>query len=58
MKMEKSFTSFRAFVPEDHQGKKFCATLGELATVEALFDVGNGVTLVEKYCELCTKRVR
>lgn len=59
MKMEKIFTSLRVYVREDHhQGKmKFCATCGDLATVEALFDVGNGVTLIEKYCELCAKKV-
>ena len=59
MKMEKIFTSLRPYVREDHhQGKtKFCATCGDLATVEALFDVGNGVTLIEKYCELCAKKV-
>ena len=59
MKMEKSFTSLRVYVREDHHhGKtKFCATCGDLATVEALFDVGNGITLIEKYCELCVKKV-
>jgi hypothetical protein len=50
MKMEKIFTSLRPYVREDHhQGKtKFCATCGDLVTVEALFDVGIGVTLIEK----------
>jgi hypothetical protein len=59
MKTEKILTSLRAYVREDHhQGKtKFCATCGSSATVEALFDVGNGVTLLEKYCELCAKEV-
>jgi hypothetical protein len=59
MKMEKIFTSLRAYVREDHhQDKiKYCATCGDLANVEALFDVGNGITLIEKYCELCAKKV-
>ena len=60
MKIEKIFTSLRAYVREDHhKGKtKFCATCGNSATVEALFDVGDGVTLIEKYCDLCSKKVR
>ena len=57
MRMEKIFTSLRVYVREDHHQGKFCATCGDLATVEALFDVGNGVTLIEKYCELCAKKV-
>ena len=59
-KMKKILTSLRAYVREDrHQGKtKFCATCGDPATVEALFDVGDGVTLIEKYCDLCAKKVR
>ncbi len=57
--MEKIFTSLRSYIREDHhQGKtKFCATCGDLATVEALFDVGNGIILIEKYCKLCAKKV-
>ena len=56
--MEKNFMSLRAYVREDHHGKKrFCATCGDLVTVEALFDVGNGVTVVEKYCDVCSKKV-
>jgi hypothetical protein len=57
--MKKILTSLREYTREDHQGKtKFCATCGNSATVEALFDVGDGVTLIEKYCDLCSKKVR
>jgi hypothetical protein len=57
--MKKILASLRAYVREDHQGKtKFCATCGAPANVEALFDVGDGVTLIEKYCDLCSKKVR
>ena len=57
--MEKIFTSLKIYVREDHhKGKtKFCATCGHSASVEALFDVGNGVTLIEKYCDRCAKKV-
>ena len=27
-----------------------------MATQEALFDVGDGVTLIEKYCDTCAKK--
>jgi hypothetical protein len=59
MKMVKTFTLLRAYVRTDHhQGKtKLCATCGNSATVEALFNVGDEVTLIEKYCELCAKKV-
>jgi hypothetical protein len=58
--MKKILTSLRTYVVEDHhEGEtKFCATCGDSATVEAFFDVGDGVTLIEKYCDLCAKKVR
>jgi hypothetical protein len=57
--MKKILTSLRTYALEDHQGEtKFCATCGSSATVEAFFDVGGGVTLIEKYCDLCAKKVR
>ena len=55
--MEKIFTSLRSFV--DHNGKtKFCASCGNVATQEALFNVGGGVTLIERYCDTCAKTVK
>ncbi len=36
---------------------KYCSTCGGLATVEAHFDVGDGVTMIEKYCDDCSKKV-
>ncbi|CAN5230613.1 hypothetical protein BH18THE2_BH18THE2_19930 [soil metagenome] len=53
-KLEKNFISLRSFV--EPKGKvKFCATCGSIATKEALFDVGGGITLIEKYCDKCAK---
>ncbi len=53
--MEKVFSNLRSIV--DNTGKtKFCITCGKIATQEALFNVGDGVTLVEKYCDMCSKK--
>jgi hypothetical protein len=53
--MEKVFSTLRSFI--DNSGKtKFCITCGSMATQEALFDVGDGVTLIEKYCDTCAKK--
>jgi hypothetical protein len=57
MKMEKIFTSLRSFA--GHNGKtKFCASCGNVATQEALFNVGGGITLIERYCNICAKTVK
>jgi hypothetical protein len=59
MKMEKVFTSLRPFTDVRHKGKiKFCVSCGNLATVEALFRVGDGVISIERYCDECSKKVR
>ncbi len=57
MKMEKIFTSLRSFTANN--GKtKFCANCANMATQEALFNVGGGVTLIERYCETYAKTVK
>ena len=54
--MEKRLTSLRPFT--EHRGeKKFCAYCGNVATQEALFQV-NGVSLIEKYCDICVKKIK
>ncbi|MGA9155074.1 MAG: hypothetical protein WBZ36_31210 [Candidatus Nitrosopolaris sp.] len=59
MKMEKMFTSLRSFTDAHHNGKlKYCVSCGNLATVEALFSVGDGVTAIERYCDVCSKKVK
>jgi hypothetical protein len=53
--MEKVFSMLRSFI--DGSGKtKFCITCGNKATQEALFTVGDGVILVEKYCDICAEK--
>jgi hypothetical protein len=54
--VERNFISLRPFI--EHRGKtKFCATCGNIATQEALFNVGEEITLVEKYCDRCSEKV-
>jgi len=35
---------------------KYCVYCGTLATLDAFFDAGNGVLVVEKYCHVCNGR--
>jgi hypothetical protein len=59
--LEKILTSLRAYptVKYSHKHKnRFCVTCGNVATMEALFDVGEGVIVIEKYCDICAKQVR
>ncbi|MGB6528942.1 MAG: hypothetical protein WBF33_12620, partial [Candidatus Nitrosopolaris sp.] len=54
--MEKRLTSLRPF--NEHRGKtKFCAHCGNVATQEALFEV-EGASLIEKYCDICVKKIK
>jgi D-arabinose 1-dehydrogenase-like Zn-dependent alcohol dehydrogenase len=34
------------------------ARVGDVATQEAIFDVGGGSTLIEKYCDTCAKKIK
>ena len=53
--MEKIFSMLRSF--SDSSGKtKFCITCGNKATQEALFTVGGGVMVIEKYCDTCAEK--
>lgn len=55
--MERIFSMLRSFV--DDGGKtKFCVTCGNKATQEALFNVGDGAILIEKYCDTCVTHVQ
>ena len=54
--MEKVFSTLRSFTDNNTRKTKFCITCGGIATQEALFNVGDGVTLIEKYCDTCSKK--
>ena len=53
MKMERIFISLRPYADVYNTGKKFCVSCGNVATQEALFNVG-GSAVTERYCELCS----
>ena len=56
--MVKSLICKKPFLPGPKEKKlKYCSTCGNLATVEAHFDVGDGVTMIEKYCDMCAKKL-
>ncbi|MEO9295330.1 MAG: hypothetical protein ABI347_07005 [Nitrososphaera sp.] len=54
--MIKQFSSVRALgsnLLTSSGRQKTCKNCGESATKEALFEVGNGIMVVERYCERC-----
>ena len=54
--MEKRLTSLRPI--NEHRDKtKFCAHCGDVATQEAFFKV-EGASLIEKYCDICVKKIK
>ncbi|HEY7572385.1 MAG TPA: hypothetical protein VH796_13540 [Nitrososphaeraceae archaeon] len=59
--MEKILTSLRAYTTVKYSNKRknrSCVTCGNIATTEALFDVGEGIIVIEKYCDICAKQVQ
>jgi len=58
VKVAKSLISLKPFVHGPKEKKlKHCATCGSLATIEACFDVGDNVTMIEKYCGVCSNKI-
>jgi hypothetical protein len=56
--MIRQFSSVRdlAGSPLTSPGRqKVCRNCGGPATKEALFEVGNGISVVERYCEQCVQ---
>jgi len=49
------FSSIRA--RSSLSNARACKSCGRPATKDALFDVGNGIAVVEKYCDPCAKTV-
>lgn len=59
--MYKKFIRLRTFEDKPsypNSKPKICVTCGIKATQEALFDVGEGIVLVEKYCDKCVKNTK
>lgn len=56
--MTKALKFFRPFVHSPKEKKtKYCSACGKVATQEACFDVGDGATMIEKYCDECVKKI-
>jgi len=54
--MERRLTSLRP-ITEHRDKTQFCANCGNVATQEALFKV-EGASLIEKYCDICVKKIK
>jgi hypothetical protein len=55
--MKKNFMSLRSIIAVSNGKTKFCKTCGNTATQEALFNVGRGITVIERYCKTCVTNV-
>ena len=53
--MQKILKSVNSFT-NNKDKPKFCVYCGNMATQEAFFDVGDGVIVLEKYCDKCNGR--
>jgi hypothetical protein len=53
--MDRVFSAIR--VRNDLSSPRACKSCGQPATKDALFNVGNGIVLVERYCDQCAKNV-
>jgi len=56
MTMNRIFTSIRA-CHNLSDSPRACRDCGQLATKDALFDVGNGIAVIERYCDRCAKAI-
>jgi len=54
--MNRVFSSIRVYDRQE-SSPKACKICNGPATRDALFDVGDGVLLVERYCEQCAAKV-
>ena len=52
-----STLDFNLFVIAPMSRKDMCIC-GNVATQEALFEVDGAVTLIEKYCDICVKKIK
>jgi hypothetical protein len=55
--MVKFLLSQQPIVINPKDKAKYCSTCGNLATQNVCFDVGEGVTVIEKYCYQCAQKV-
>lgn len=55
--MDRIFSSIRAYSNNLSHSPKTCKECGQPATKDALFDVGNGIAVIERYCDHCVETV-
>ena len=56
--MKKSLIAVEPLVASPREKKlKYCSTCDQLATLEAHFDVDDGIIIIEKYCVACSKHL-
>jgi hypothetical protein len=53
--MNRVFSAIRAC--NNLSSPRACKSCGQPATKDALFNVGNGIAVVERYCDQCVKSV-
>ncbi|OLC25524.1 MAG: hypothetical protein AUH37_02320 [Candidatus Nitrososphaera sp. 13_1_40CM_48_12] len=56
MMMNRIFTSIRAYHNLSNS-PRVCKDCDQLATKDALFDVGDGIAVIERYCDECAKTI-
>ncbi|OLC24283.1 MAG: hypothetical protein AUJ08_04185 [Thaumarchaeota archaeon 13_1_40CM_3_50_5] len=54
--MNRIFTSIRAYHNLSNS-PRVCKDCDQLATKDALFDVGDGIAVIERYCDECAKTI-
>ena len=55
--MNRVFIGTRPLTSSNNGSQKYCIGCSKEAEIEALFDVGDGVKLIEKYCILCSNKL-
>jgi len=48
----------KSFTAQPKQKSKFCVMCANVATQIACFEVGDNVTVVEKYCDTCISNIK
>ncbi len=55
--MDRVFSTIRAYDNNVSNTPRACKECGQPATKDALFDVGNGIAVIERYCDQCVETV-
>ena len=55
--MHRVFSAIRSYSNNVSNTHRACRECGQPATKDALFDVGNGIAVIERYCDQCVETV-